>query len=383
MSVPAGVRASTRYFPELEGLRGIAIILVFASHAAGFVRARHAADFAWPWRVFLGFIEAGHTGVTLFFVLSAFLLGGPFVGDAPGGRAPQRREYLRRRALRILPLYYAGVIVAVLLTLHDISDLLRAPAYMLFLNSAADVVAPLFPYSAVWWSLATEVQFYLILPLLPGLLRRRLLLAIVVAIYAAVYLAFLSSSLGLSTLEGRFALASSLFGRAPVFAAGLAITWLYQSRGAWLIERVESSRALGLAMLAVILALAMILGELLSWVGTIGFFEAEVRVPYWHAAEGVLWAGIVFLVVIGPRWLRQAIGARALAWIGICSYSIYMLHFPILYFGLGYFGVRGDGWTLRNVIVSAGLAGLSCLAATLTYKIIERPFLVRKARLDV
>ena len=58
------------------------------------------------------FIGAGHTGVSLFFILSGFLLSPPFLREAWGGRRADRRAYLERRALRILPGYWFAVLTA-------------------------------------------------------------------------------------------------------------------------------------------------------------------------------------------------------------------------------------------------------------------------------
>jgi len=98
--LPAGVRKSSTYFPEIESLRGIAIALVYFHHIDGFVApagtgARESIPFlAWA------FVTAGHTGVSLFFVLSAFLLSLPFLKEAAGGRHLSRSEFYERRALR-------------------------------------------------------------------------------------------------------------------------------------------------------------------------------------------------------------------------------------------------------------------------------------------
>jgi peptidoglycan/LPS O-acetylase OafA/YrhL len=92
------------FLPELESVRGIAILLVFAFHVDGFVRFPFSVAPSVP--LSLAFVHAGFTGVDLFFVLSAFLLSLPFLAEGAGGRRVVVREYALRRALRILPLYY-------------------------------------------------------------------------------------------------------------------------------------------------------------------------------------------------------------------------------------------------------------------------------------
>ena len=104
---PAGIQPGA-YMPELESLRGLAILLVVSYHM-GLLEIGTTIDPAsipYP----LSFVRAGHTGVSLFFVLSAFLLSQPFIAEARGGRRVVRRRYCARRVLRILPLYYTAVV---------------------------------------------------------------------------------------------------------------------------------------------------------------------------------------------------------------------------------------------------------------------------------
>src|SRR3989442_11065883 len=115
-----GLRASSTFLPELESVRGIAVLLVFAFHADIFVRF----PFIEPRSTLAtAFVRAGYTGVDLFFVLSAFLLSLPFFVEAAGGKRVVVREYFVRRALRILPLYYFAVLVGTVLSASHLLDL--------------------------------------------------------------------------------------------------------------------------------------------------------------------------------------------------------------------------------------------------------------------
>src|SRR5262245_14576125 len=99
---------------EIDCLRGLAITLVLATHTLGTVYWLAPAPTEVPfWQVF-GY--AGRTGVTLFFVLSAFLLSRPFLARVHDGRPLGVRRYAIRRVLRIMPLYAASVVVAVVVT---------------------------------------------------------------------------------------------------------------------------------------------------------------------------------------------------------------------------------------------------------------------------
>src|SRR5262245_61062587 len=148
---PLGPTSPVSYVPELESLRGWAALLVVLYHLDGVVLASDAplaGDPSLPWA--LTYLRAGHSGVTLFFVLSAFLLARPFLH----GRLPEpgaTRRFYARRALRILPLYYTVLLIAVALCAERPADLLRAVPYALFLHSWPPFVTALYPFSGVWW----------------------------------------------------------------------------------------------------------------------------------------------------------------------------------------------------------------------------------------
>lgn len=177
--------------------------------------------------IFHAYGLAGHTGVTLFFVISGFLLSRPFLAEAGGGERVDRRRYFRRRVLRIMPLYIVGVAVASIVCARQPVHLLRGLPYLLFLNSFSGTVIRLWPHSDVWWSLATEVQFYLLLPLLPLVLRQRWRWVGVISIYIVAYLLLAAGVFSFSTSNGQALLWQSIFGRGPLFALGIGLAWIY------------------------------------------------------------------------------------------------------------------------------------------------------------
>ena len=164
---PEGLRTPERYIPQLESLRGWAILLVVAFHYFGILdyfgilggmRGGHTSkglpEISPVW---LRVIVAGNTGVTLFFVLSGFLLTQPFIQALKSGTQINIRRFYAARLLRIIPLYYTAVFVAWLVS----SNTYSAVKALLFIPVGFDI----FPFSMPWWSLSTEMQFYLLLPL--------------------------------------------------------------------------------------------------------------------------------------------------------------------------------------------------------------------------
>src|SRR6267378_3336101 len=159
----------------LDGLRGIAILLVVACH---FVSNLHisAAGPAW---VLVAIAHAGWAGVDLFFVLSGFLITGILV-DARGSSSYFKAFYARR-ALRILPAYYgflfAIFIVLPLLNLGAGDNYMLARQhqgwYWLHLTNIMMAIGEIpgrGPYpNTLFWSLAVEEQFYFIWPAIVAL----------------------------------------------------------------------------------------------------------------------------------------------------------------------------------------------------------------------
>ncbi len=381
----AGVAAG-HYLPELESLRGIAILLVFWFHVEGtlFLPYKRPLQVALPWQAF---VRAGHTGVSLFFVLSAFLLSLPFWREPTGGPTLSIARYGSRRALRILPLYWTAVVVGTVLSAGSLVDLTRAVPHALFLSSVAGWFTPLMPYSAVWWSLATEVQFYLLLPLLPLCRRWRYGWALGLALLAGVAVVhglFLADVLRMSSRAGQAQLADSIIGRAPQFLVGGAAAWLFLRLRASLPPAPAWWRNGGadVAVLAALTALAWVL----QWVITGGLIHF-IEVPYhaWHIVEALLWACVLLLVLLAPLRSKRLWSNPLLEWLGLLSYSIYMWHLPIAWYvvpGLRHAGVPVPaGWSPGGVFAALLIAALCLALSAFTYRYIERPFLVRKARL--
>jgi len=156
--------AARRYFPAVEGMRGVAVMLVFAGHVLIISHPQGgSAENLGHW--------LGATGLIVFFVISGFLLYRPFVdAHLDGTPRPQLRRYLRHRALRIYPAYWAALIGALLIVRqpHSVRDLFSWFT-LIHLYWPGNLPAGL----QQSWSLAVEVSFYALLPLWAWLLRRR------------------------------------------------------------------------------------------------------------------------------------------------------------------------------------------------------------------
>src|SRR5258708_22658177 len=174
---------------ELDGLRGLAILLVILCHYVG--NPNHAPLGFWPNR-FLSAFTVGWSGVDLFFVLSGFLIGGILL-DAR--KSPHYfRAFYMRRVFRILPIYYlwtllfAATVIGALVFFPGrlgvtSGDLLRVPVQLLFLQNIF-IGMPHFTWTwfVVTWSLAIEEQFYLLAPPLIRYLSRAAMIRLLASV---------------------------------------------------------------------------------------------------------------------------------------------------------------------------------------------------------
>ena len=380
------------YFPELESLRGIAILLVFCFHTDGLVHFLFG-DRPAPALPFVLF-RVGGTGVDLFFVLSGFLLTLPFVLEAQGGRAVPLRHYFARRALRILPLYWTTVVFITLVSSSTARELLRAVPHLFFLSLTIGWRPAIFPHSTVWWSLVTEVQFYLLLPAVRWLLgrgaRRRVSIGVLLG-YGLLYLGALFYAAAVPPEPAIRWIWSSLLGRLPGFLCGIFGAWGFVLYGApvraWL-HRSSWVRFGGgdAVLIALVIGLLLVLQAVLQEVVRVGWDVAEAA-PFqvYHVAAAMLWTSIAGWVLLAPLWVRPLLHNRLFAGLGKISYSIYLWHVPVVHWSLmllrGRWPESFHVWDLPTAVAMMGVAVVTVIVASLSYRFIEQPFLTYKLRL--
>jgi peptidoglycan/LPS O-acetylase OafA/YrhL len=341
-----GAVAGTGRFPALDGVRALAALAVVLTHV-GFssgVSVRGGA---------LGVTTSRlEAGVTVFFVLSGFLLYRPWAAAHLGvGRAPGVRAYLWRRALRILPAYWLALTVT-LLTLDR--DQLRTPADWAVQYGLAQIYLPLrlYPGLGMVWSLCVEVTFYLALPVLAWLLgmraarrtaakQTRYELA-ALAILSAGGLAWAAATNSGHFLDPRIA-GMWLPGHLDWFALGMALA-VVQARVATDRTAFPSLRLLGEAPW-----LCWALAAATFWLSTTpicgprqiyGFTAWQVVAKHllYVIAAGLLVAPCV-LAPRGSRWQPQALlASRPARYLGEISYAIFLWHLCLL---LGIYAVTG------------------------------------------
>lgn len=371
-----GLRTPERYIPQLESLRGWAILLVVAFHYFGILGGGYSTNgLPEGAPVWLRLIGAGNTGVTLFFVLSGFLLTQPFIQALKNGTQISIRRFYTARLLRIIPLYYAAVFVAWLVS----SNTYSAVKALLFLPVGFDI----FPFSVPWWSLSTEIQFYLFLPLAMLAMankKGRLFLAFCGVAWIGLHSVY---ALAPQWLNGwiPLRLTGSLIDRGFAFLLGCMAAWFYLSRSYEYLRK----KTMLLSLIGLTLFICLIF--LLQWYGLMGQRPALQAMPFYHDLEAVLWAGLL-LCSLGPMSLYTKFFINPIfSHFGTISYSFYLVHVPIQFYLI--YPVKvvlGDTGTLTDSKMMAAIVGsflLSWLLAVICYHCIEMPFLRLKSHLPV
>jgi peptidoglycan/LPS O-acetylase OafA/YrhL len=168
---PATARPNHVWVPALDGLRGLAILIVVLYHCRTVGR---------PPRAIASLFEIGWTGVDLFFVLSGFLITGILLDSRSASN--YFSSFYARRVLRIFPLYYLALSLVLLggsLRLLPSGDHAGTPAwYFIYAQNWKFVDVPFLGH---FWSLAVEEQFYFLWPLIVYLFPERRVLQIAIA----------------------------------------------------------------------------------------------------------------------------------------------------------------------------------------------------------
>jgi peptidoglycan/LPS O-acetylase OafA/YrhL len=375
------VRTKDRTFPTLNALRAVGAILVVLTHSA-FNTGR--INDGWTGAALARF----DFGVTLFFVLSGFLLSRPwFLAAALGEHHPSAGHYLWKRALRILPLYWVVVVVALLVDPGNdgagprewISNLTLTQLYF----------HGLLPSSLTqMWSLCTEVAFYVLLPVLciaftgrgrRGLdLRRVLVSASVLSVLGVAWQVRVAQIPGQEGHYGQW-----LPGYLPWFMVGMA----FAACSAALTvtpERTRAGRALEqlggdltgcwiLAVAVFAVACTPLAGPRLLL--TPGAWEAGSKVVLY----GVAGAFFVLPLVFGPEregWVRQRLSGPVPTWLGDISYGIFAIHLIVL--NLVFRMLDLEVFTGHFVTVAGLTLAVTVVLASISFYLFERPVLRAK-----
>jgi len=371
-----------RRFALFDSLRGAAALAVMGNHI-GF----HSGAEAYAWG---GFLAHLNVGVTLFFLLSGFLLYRPYACAVAGRAAPPAiAVYARNRALRIVPAYWVALSVCAAAGL--VQGVLTREWWVYY------GFAQSFRSRWIWggigpaWSLSTEVSFYALLPLLGALVIRiarvpspsaRVIRQVVLfAVLGLCGLVFRTYSLGTPLAEFNQTVVSLFLW----FSVGMLLAVAHTSQDGhagtsrflrWITRHPAAPWLVAAGWYCVMSLLPAFPRS---------FQGSYTRLTF--AAEHVLLATIALLLMLpavfgetAGGFPRRLLASATLTWLGEISYGIFLWHEPVV-IALSRHG--GTGWIAGWPLLSLALASLPpvLVLAWLSHRFVEQPALRFKNRL--
>lgn len=345
------IQKKRKYIKEIDGLRALAVIMVLAYHLK------------------MPFAKSGLLGVTVFFVISGYLITGILINEIEESGGVDLKNFWLRRIRRLLPAVLSMAVVMIFVS--------AVVNRVVFTKGCNDLLSAVFGYNNWWqifrkvsyfenagapspfthcWSLAIETQFYLIYPILLILLSKARNRGKVFAAVTAV-LAMISVVL-MGVLYSPDGDPSRVYYGTDTRAFSLLIGALAAIQKEYHIIKVKLRGKLW----AVIGSISVLI-----LIGMMMFISSYSSFLYYggQAIVSVLVAFVVYAVTVSRSLLNIILGSSILKWIGDRSYSIYLWHYPIIVLMSG--GKRAAWWiVILEVVLSVGFAELS-------YRFIETP----------
>ena len=348
-----------RYITGLDGIRAIAIIMVLSYHLK------------------LSLFKSGFLGVTVFFVLSGYLITGILISEVEEEGTIDLKNFWLRRIRRLVPAVMSMAVVIIFVS--------AVVNRVIFTKGCKDFLASVLGFNNWWqifnkvsyfeaagvpspfthcWSLAIETQFYLIYPLIllgiyklaksrgEGRAKRGLLFAGVTLLLALISVILMIVLFDPQQDASRVYYGTDTRAFSLLFGALLAILWEYRMVPRRLSASVNM--VLGSVSFAALLVMTIAInGSSNFWYRGGQFVGTILTVLMVYAVSG------------RKTWLSRFLSNPVLKWIGDRSYSIYLWHYPIIL--LISKGIKASWWiTLIEIVLSVVLAELS-------YRFIETP----------
>ena len=360
-----------RHIPALDGVRGIAILMVLFGHFT----PRNSAGNSLFFRFFQELLHNGWMGVDLFFVLSGFLITGILLRARSSPR--YFRSFYARRALRIFPIYYlvlGGMVVCYLFLpkSHDLRHVLAswpwywfyATNYLVALRGSWDPVSTSNLDLGYLWSLAVEEHFYLVWPTIVLICPDRVLIRVCLSIMVlALALRWYAAWIGHDLVY----LYVATHCRMDSLATGALLATLLRSTSPGdLLRRyrwIAAASSLGVVLVAALQHEN--LRKLLTIVE--------------YSVIAVAFASFICLSLAGGvvgRW----VSSRPLTFFGVYSYGLYIYHGLFAERLSEFFSARklsfGTGHIWLGVLPHYAVCiGIPLLVAISSYQLIEKRFL--------
>ncbi len=322
MTAPSSSARTIDHLAPLDGLRGVAIALVVWYHVWQITWLRADVHLGAATLNFNAIPETGFVGVDLFFFISGFVLFYPYARARFDGRpAPRLREFVIRRATKILPSYYLSLVVFIVLGWVRFTSpgdaFAQVVTHALFVHTFWDSTWG--GINGVLWSLAVEVQFYVLFPIVAWCAVRRPLptFAVLAAIglgYRALVHADVDAIHEIDRLPGTI----------DLFAYGMTCAYAY---------RAVATRAPKLASRRALWTGIAVVGAVGSALAIRGAFEARLAdgwPMHWDVLGrtelGASFATLTLGTLLAVPFWQRMLANPALTLLGFVSYNLYLYH---------------------------------------------------------
>jgi peptidoglycan/LPS O-acetylase OafA/YrhL len=396
-----------RQFPCFDGLRAIAVVLVLLLHTAwvsGFTLRSSLGIYA-------GRLEIG---VSIFFLISGFLLYRPFVlSHLTGERSPNSRRFWQRRLLRIVPAYWLALTLLTYV-FHLVSlgpGWQGVVTHYLFLQIYFP--AQVFFGITQAWSLCTEMSFYLVLPLYAWVVRRtsrvhrspqvrlvRELVGVgVLLVISFVFRYWVLHRPLITVSHGKFValcapncatrptLATLMVDWLPAYLDLFALGMLLAILSVWFAEHRSEPRWLQHRLMPWV---SWLLAAVSYWAvshvvndpSILYFVKPHVNLER-QTLYGIFALLIIAPAVFGPQdrsLIRRLLRSWPMAGVGVISYGIYLWHLNLIFQFLDWTGWRPG--TIPFWLLALAVFALSAAVASVSYFGLERPILRVKRRMS-
>lgn len=340
----------SRRLTNVDGLRGLAAVLVIIGHWSEFVAAHSPGTLTSEilHDIFLKYFSAGRTGIVAFFCISGFVIPFSFRGENP------KINFLISRFFRLYPAYWVSMICG-MLSIYLLSGF-RFPYWDIAANiTMLPALLKAIPIIGVYWTLHIEIFFYASCFLIfwAGYIHSAKANFILMVVW-----------LCLGLLGGGYRFfhpESSLPIGIPTYLAAMHFGTL--ARIKILEENEPSSNLLKAALL--LLLTAVITSN------TAGYIASHTEIVGWVAANTGYVAGIIlFLLCI---W-KNFFAGKIMAYVGLISYSLYLFHTPSIQI-FEYFWPKFSSWQLAACVGTFFVFSASFLIASLVQKFVEKPMI--------
>lgn len=329
---------------SLDGLRGIAVLLVFLDHLS-----KHGLLLA----PFLDFSGLGGLGVYLFFVLSSFLLTSQFFRvNINLNSSTLWLNYALRRLLRIYPLYIFIMTIYLIFPSFQYSEITVLRHLMLAEGFNQ------------FWTIPVEMKYYVILPIIVWLFVRILKMNLMLSTIACLVLIVLNFVVN-ETIRPNFITTPSIsiFPYLPIFLLG-SLTALVHIKfsNSTKIKSMRLKYFLEFVAFNSFLIILMTSPQIWNWI-----FSKEMPWRNHYYIYGFLWSIFLVCHVHGYGFIKKSLSHSFFRFMGMISFSLYLWHIPVL----GY--VKAHLYAPASIKVVVIFA-VTVAVSTVTYLAIERPF---------